>query len=138
MAARGDLVIWAFFVFSCWPVARAEARPAYLDHWVERLEKRVADADKRGVLSEDKREELYDSVRRVKRMRDEALRDSIVTVSEREAIRQVIGGINMEIAEARFGPHEQVAVADPEQQRRRALLREPNDEAGTSTVKPAF
>ena len=124
-------------VFFALPEARAFP-PDVIDLWVERLEKRIADANATGRFGEDTREGLYDGLRRVKRMRSEAVRDGQITNAEREAIRAAIGAMDMDIAEARFGPREELVADAGSEQRRRAKAREPANAPGTGAVVPAF
>jgi hypothetical protein len=147
VAARWGIVVIALL---CSGIPRAGAFPSafptngpvaarFLERWIQRLEARVEQANRLGVLSEDKREELYDGIRRVKIQRDEAVRDSVVTVAEREAIRSTINHLNVEIAEARFGHHEPAASSgNAGVAQRRARPREPADAPGTVTVAPAL
>lgn len=129
---------WGFAVMAMLliPWNSAQAHPEDPGLWISRLEKRVVNAEKLGLLSEDKREELYDGIRKVKRMRNEALLDGVVTVRELAAIRSAVGEVSMDIAEARFGPREEVVAVSVLEQRRR--VKEPSDAPGTVTVAPAL
>jgi hypothetical protein len=115
-----------------------QARPAgvYLGRWVARLAKRVDDAYREGSLTGARYDSLKARVARVKEMRSAALRDGLVTAQERGAIHDEIGRINMDVAEARFGP---VKPKEEKWTRREPLppRRAPGAAAGMSPGKGA-
>jgi hypothetical protein len=113
---------------------QGQAAARYLTRWIERLERRVESAYQEGSMSGPQYDRLQERVAHVRGLARVALRDNLVTAAEREVLRHAIGLINMDVAEARFGP----GRPSPERWTRRDPLRPANKpkpvESGTGTV----
>lgn len=114
------------------------AAARYLSRWIERLERRVEQAYNEGSLSGSLYDRLKARVAHVRGLARVALMDNIVTAQEREVIHHAIGLINMDVAEARFGPDK----PRPERWTQRDPLKPANKpkpvESGTGTVIGAY
>lgn len=101
---------------------QGQAAARYLSRWIARLEQRVERAYQEGSLSPGTYDRLLGRVAHVRGLARVALMDNLVTPAERDVLRHAIGLINMDVAEARFGP----GKPKPERWTRRDPLRPEN------------
>lgn len=118
--------------------AEAADQLRLIDHWVHRTEAKLAAARQSGRLSEDQLAHMNMAVAILRAKRDEAAEDNIVTIREREELRRLDGQLEMEIAEARFGPQEEKPAVLAENQPRNIRPRGgTHAEPGMQAIIPA-